>query len=886
MLDDFQHCDICDWLYHIHDIFCSGCKKDISNLEILFPKDKKIFTYKSTKSIDFKIKNKSSREISFFNPQSHINAYSENTISFPFSEENIGRKVFFNIENSFDYPMKYIIEVLPDPEITSIIVEKKIEREGRFFIDNKLKNITFRVNFSQNVFIEEIFNTNKENENITILSDKSIYSKNFDFIYDIQKINSEIFEIEICFKINNFKEIKKNILIEKENPNGDEIIFKQAEPTYLNENSIKLNTNKKNIKFIFDKRKKDLEIEDIIFEHKDFISKSNIEDKENQFIINCEIYPNKMNNITGLINSKIKVIYRNRISKTKFEKEISFDFEVENEKRLKYPLVIDFGTSNTSIAWIQKEDSEEKIKILEFPKDSITVESEPTFIYFTNDETVETSSFHFNRALKSVESFGASVFGWKKFFGTDYKKIIYSSKKENIKLTTKRYNITELTSIYLKKIISYFEEKTQLKPDEFAFTYPATYDSKKHILKDAMKSLGYDENKIKLELNESNAITYFVAKTESELKDLKQDEKKIFVIFDFGGGTLDVTFASIDKKEDIISDDDGFEIINDVKEINILDSSGPKNMGGDYLDFEITKILNKDSQFNFNSIDELFNYERKDEDDSIKITDYLENFENSRKLKYDAYKYGKRSNNEELNDEELNNIKNNAKEFVNKAFEYLKKSFNNLIKNKILKENTKIDYIFLCGNSSKLNIGDKDLEEIAKEELNSIIIEEKNIKKLKDLKLSVVKGACYYYSTSSSDYKLNGLNSLPITLGYEYGGLFYTFKAPDNKKSIRGLNFSDLIELRASFKKMFNSNSNIEKIYYSFSNSLEDIEGKTILNNPDFKVALEINIPEELKNRELILCIYLSKKFPEIDISFYDTKIKDKSNKIKYKLEF
>ena len=68
-----------------------------------------------------------------------------------------------------------------------------------------------------------------------------------------------------------------------------------------------------------------------------------------------------------------------------------------------------------------------------------------------------------------------------------------------------------------------------------------------------------------------------------------------------------------------------------------------------------------------------------------------------------------------------------------------------------------------------------------------------------------MKGACKYYTHNTSNYKLNGLKSLPITIGYENGGKFYTFKSSDERNSSRGINFEKVIELDPNFPNIYDA---------------------------------------------------------------------------------
>ena len=874
---DFLTCDTCDWEYHITDIFCSGCGKDISNLEVIYPISKDFYIYKSSKKIDFKLNNKSERAFnitSFYSDTSseifsnfspiEIEAYNTKAFFLELllkdSKKNmIGKKLLIQLTNNFEYPLEYSIEILKDPEIT-ISIDGNEKKESIFFIDENSKEINISISFSSEVILENFYIGTERQE--TELK----YSNNFSFKYKIDEINEDSFDLKLKYKILNFKE-EEEIVIKIEKLVKDQIIFQKIEPTYFNDSAIRIGTSPKEINFIFKQINNDLEIlkENIYFENS-FIKIDEIEKNEQNIILKCLINPKEIkDNELGIITSRIGINYKNNKTNQELKKEIKFDIEVENEKYLKYPLVIDFGTSNTSVAWIENQKDgnfeTQKIRTLEFfynpdAKDSEKKETQPTMLYFTDNTNIETSAYHFTRALQGSKGFKSSIFGWKKFFGSDYQKTLLLDTKFS------KFNVTDLTEKYLERIIEIFKKESQLKPNEFVFTYPATYDSKKHILLDSMLRLGYDEKKIKMDLNESNAIAYYIALENDLFKNLENNKKKIFVIFDFGGGTLDITFTSIEKIASESLDEDGFPILNEEIFINILDSSGPEKLGGDYLDFKIAKLKDPENNF-FNKLEDLYKIQINNENED-EFNKMIQNINEARDLKHNNYSSPDK-NNPIYNEDSIKN------EFIKEGFKFLKESFENLKKTKSINELDKIDYVFLCGNSSKL-----DLVEInCKNELEDILNElNKNIIKINDLKLSVVKGACKYYSHNTSNYKLNGLKSLPITIGYENGGKFYTFKSSDERNSSRGINFEKVIELRTLHSKIFNTNSNKEKIYFSFLTSNE-VEGKNIIDNSNIGLSTEFIIPEEIIGKEIRLSIEISDSFPIIKIRLIKKNEKD-----------
>lgn len=876
MLDETLSCDICDWEYNTTDIFCSGCGKDINNLQVIYPIDRDIFIYETNDEIEFYLLNKSNKPLTIFSISKDINPQTEETffIKLPYGKNIVGKKDIFKLNNSFDYPLEYILECLKDPEIT-IKISGNNSIQGIFFINEKSKEVDVDIIFSSPVILKKISIQGKKKE--TIFK----YINNINFKYDLNQINTDSFDLEFKIDILNFKEIIQTIKIEK--LIEDQLIFEEVEPNYFNKKAIRIGTNEKEIRFNFKKNTPDLEIlsENIFFEAEgNFITCSEVINTTiDKITLKCLIDPKKIpNNKIGILTSRVGIKYKNIKTQQELKKEIKFDIQVKNEKYLDYPLVIDFGTANTSVAWLEIDKNSntrtQTTKILTFlekPDDenSKKHETQPTLLFFTSDKNIETSLYHFGRALGGSAGFASSVFGWKKFFGSNYTKTIFSAKGE---FETKTLNVTDLTKNYLKKIIDIFEKETQLKPDNFVFTYPATYDSKKHILKNAMKELGYDKSKIKMDLNESNAISYYIAINYEHFKNLEDNKKNIFVIFDFGGGTVDITFASIENLQIKSTNPKGFKMISKETKINILDSSGPEKVGGDYLDFKISKLLEPNTSFE--TLDDLYKTQI-DNSNMHEIDKIINSIKIARELKHNNY--NKTDADIKIDTDE---IKKTAKEFLGESFDFLVKSFDNLKNIKAIENESKIDYVFLCGNSSKLDL----VREVCLDKLKDHIKNQDNIMKINDLKLSVVKGASEYYNISNS-IKLDGLKSLPITIGYEYGGKFYTFKSNADIASSRGLNYENEIELMSTYTKTFNKHSKKEIIYFSFLTA-DEIEDKNIINTKSIGIATEFVIPDSIINEKVSIFIKISKDFPKIKIALYLPESDSFSDYIDYNLEF
>ena len=130
---------------------------------------------------------------------------------------------------------------------------------------------------------------------------------------------------------------------------------------------------------------------------------------------------------------------------------------------------------------------------------------------------------------------------------------------------TKHYSALELTSMifgFTKKLIE--NQSGEQVKDGVVITVPVYFnDIQRQIIRDAAENAGYSVFRIFQETFAS-AVAY----------ELQNDGEKIVLIFDFGGGTLDVSLYSID---------DGI--------FEILSSSGDNHLGGVDLDLRVTNYL-------------------------------------------------------------------------------------------------------------------------------------------------------------------------------------------------------------------------------------------------------------------------------------------------------
>ncbi len=134
----------------------------------------------------------------------------------------------------------------------------------------------------------------------------------------------------------------------------------------------------------------------------------------------------------------------------------------------------------------------------------------------------------------------------------------------DVKMGDKKYKPEEISAMLLQKLKSDAEAKLGEKITEAVITVPAYFnDAQRKATKDAGAIAGLDVKRI---INEPTAAALAYG------FDKKKDEK--IVVFDFGGGTFDVSVL---------------EVGNDVVEVKSTD--GDSHLGGRDIDYKIIKFI-------------------------------------------------------------------------------------------------------------------------------------------------------------------------------------------------------------------------------------------------------------------------------------------------------
>jgi molecular chaperone DnaK len=239
---------------------------------------------------------------------------------------------------------------------------------------------------------------------------------------------------------------------------------------------------------------------------------------------------------------------------------------------------IDFGTSYSVISYLENKENAEPYVVPNSLGDTLI----PSSIIVTKD-----FKLHFGSETNTIKEGDIKIDGIKRLLGKSYDEVIgefdvdslpyeiiedKETKKAKIKVKNKIFFPYELVSLFLKKIIPETENYIDKKITNAVFTIPAVFNERqKNDLIKAAELAGIQVTKTLLEPTAA-AISY------GHCSKIHSGKKKNLLIFDLGGGTLDITILN-------------FEVVNNKKKNTILNTMGNSLLGGIDFDEEILKLV-------------------------------------------------------------------------------------------------------------------------------------------------------------------------------------------------------------------------------------------------------------------------------------------------------
>ena len=216
---------------------------------------------------------------------------------------------------------------------------------------------------------------------------------------------------------------------------------------------------------------------------------------------------------------------------------------------------IDLGTTNSLVSVFRNG------KIEQIPNSFGEILT-PSAVSFDEDGTVYVGKIAKERKITNPDT---TVSSFKTFMGTNKKYNIYG----------KEYSPEELSALVIKQLISDAEKYLGEGVEEAVISVPAYFNNKQ---RNATKRAGVLAGiKVERLINEPSAAAayYYV----------NSAQKQTFLVFDFGGGTLDISIV------------DAFENI-----IEVVAIVGDNHLGGDDFDNAIAKEICRQNELEWNTL--------------------------------------------------------------------------------------------------------------------------------------------------------------------------------------------------------------------------------------------------------------------------------------------
>jgi hypothetical protein len=266
----------------------------------------------------------------------------------------------------------------------------------------------------------------------------------------------------------------------------------------------------------------------------------------------------------------------------------------------KIDIVVDFGTSNTCVAYLNEETESKELLSVERHQFDDIFRDEHKYL----DENRELPSiFRFDEFPIDYEAGGRKKIGQEKISAGEFIKMVTAHTTTDLVLASTcssfktmlisdshiprsdkagRHHLdfksNEICAVFMKYIFDFIRETIPGEVDSVNCTFPVSFSKKeKNNLQKALEIAGVDRKKICMDVPEPVGLAIdYVRNYISNHGDLKEGDSKIIAIFDCGGGTTDISVAKLYKAE-------GF------RKLKFLAGAGVGDMGGDKFDYLIAK---------------------------------------------------------------------------------------------------------------------------------------------------------------------------------------------------------------------------------------------------------------------------------------------------------
>lgn len=307
-----------------------------------------------------------------------------------------------------------------------------------------------------------------------------------------------------------------------------------------------------------------------------------------------------------------------------FEERYPFSVEVTPPERLDYPIGIDFGTTNSCLAYFV-EDEETMLRLAELEINEPRVEVPTVFQFLETNKKMERlelskplepNEYHLvvTETEEAIMRFGRQPFQqmndlWldsdvNEFWNSmssicwsfkyalsqpdDQSFYISTGMSEGIlinghpPINRQPISLTPVdqVAIYLRFMVEHFIGEFGCLPEEGVLTYPAVFNRQKQALQAAAEKALQDRDiKLHLAISEPEAIAVYYVWKQLEEDSLEDDmDEQIIGVFDCGGGTTDMSIVRYTKDDN-------------EAQVEILGSDGDNRLGGNLLTFHLAKYF-------------------------------------------------------------------------------------------------------------------------------------------------------------------------------------------------------------------------------------------------------------------------------------------------------
>ena len=293
-----------------------------------------------------------------------------------------------------------------------------------------------------------------------------------------------------------------------------------------------------------------------------------------------------------------------------FRESISLPVQIRPPQALEYPIAVDFGTTNSCIAYQDPQDgNREKLlrwgagegelpSVFQFlaiaePDDYLDVlqalgpderrtELKEQEVFLRFGDTLTDLRFR-------AENIPSISWGFKHNLRTPDEKVTRNDLGTgSISINGRRYtrgnryvevDAIEMVGLYLRFLLERFQEMTGYFPLEAVFTYPAVFNHHKAALKKAIEwaTEGMELEEFILDISEPEAIALDYALDLAAT--LERGQTIVYGVFDCGGGTTDISIVRLTSQTEGRPD------------VEILGSDGDNSLGGNLLSFRLARYL-------------------------------------------------------------------------------------------------------------------------------------------------------------------------------------------------------------------------------------------------------------------------------------------------------